>query len=99
LRPRYNIAPTTMIDVVLPSAAGRELVPIRWSLFHHGEGNSLSRRKQGFESPRERQLNQTFVIFPAPNCDALSIYARQAFADSGGCWPVMASRRRLLARI
>jgi putative SOS response-associated peptidase YedK len=32
LRPRYNIAPTTMVDVVRPNAAGRELVPMRWGL-------------------------------------------------------------------
>jgi putative SOS response-associated peptidase YedK len=32
LRPRYNIAPTTTIDVARPSAAGRELVPMRWGL-------------------------------------------------------------------
>jgi putative SOS response-associated peptidase YedK len=32
LRPRYNIAPTTMIDVARAGAAGRELVPMRWGL-------------------------------------------------------------------
>ncbi|WBJ99919.1 SOS response-associated peptidase [Methylocystis parvus] len=32
LRPRCNIAPTTMIDVIRPVAAGRELVPMRWGL-------------------------------------------------------------------
>ncbi len=33
LRPRYNIAPTTMIDVVRLNAEGkRELVPMRWGL-------------------------------------------------------------------
>ena len=29
LRPRYNIAPTTTIDVVRPGPTGRELVPMR----------------------------------------------------------------------
>lgn len=32
LRPRYNIAPTTAIDVVRPADAGLELVPMRWDL-------------------------------------------------------------------
>jgi putative SOS response-associated peptidase YedK len=32
LRPRYNIAPTTMIDVVRLAEAGAELVPMRWGL-------------------------------------------------------------------
>jgi putative SOS response-associated peptidase YedK len=33
LRPRYNIAPTTMIDVVRLNAEGKgELVPMRWGL-------------------------------------------------------------------
>jgi putative SOS response-associated peptidase YedK len=30
LRPRYNIAPTTTIDVVVSVGAGPELVPMRW---------------------------------------------------------------------
>jgi putative SOS response-associated peptidase YedK len=32
LRPRYNIAPTTTIDVVRPGPTGRELVPMRLGL-------------------------------------------------------------------
>jgi putative SOS response-associated peptidase YedK len=32
LRPRYNIAPTTAIDVVRSGDAGPELVPMRWGL-------------------------------------------------------------------
>ncbi|ATQ66958.1 MULTISPECIES: SOS response-associated peptidase [Methylosinus] len=32
LRPRYNIAPTTMIDVARAGAGGRELVSMRWGL-------------------------------------------------------------------
>ncbi len=32
LRPRYNIAPTTTIDVVRSGEGGRELVPMRWGL-------------------------------------------------------------------
>lgn len=32
LRPRYNIAPTTTIDVARAGSAGRELVPMRWGL-------------------------------------------------------------------
>jgi putative SOS response-associated peptidase YedK len=32
LRPRYNIAPMTMIDVVRLTDAGRELVSMRWGL-------------------------------------------------------------------
>src|SRR5208282_2651350 len=32
LRPRYNIAPTTTIDVVKSGNAGPELVPMRWGL-------------------------------------------------------------------
>jgi putative SOS response-associated peptidase YedK len=32
LRPRYNIAPTTQIDVLRPRKEGRELVSMRWGL-------------------------------------------------------------------
>jgi putative SOS response-associated peptidase YedK len=32
LEPRYNIAPTTTIDVVLPTVDGPTLVPMRWGL-------------------------------------------------------------------
>ena len=32
LRPRYNIAPTTLIDVVTDRGNGRELVSMRWGL-------------------------------------------------------------------
>ena len=32
LRPRYNIAPTTTVDVVRLGEQGRELVPMRWGL-------------------------------------------------------------------
>ncbi len=32
LRPRYNISPTTQIDVFRLSEGGRELVPMRWGL-------------------------------------------------------------------
>jgi putative SOS response-associated peptidase YedK len=32
LRPRYNIAPTTMIDVVVDRGGGRELLSMRWGL-------------------------------------------------------------------
>src|SRR4051794_31107934 len=32
LRPRYNIAPTTMEDVIVDRGNGRELVPMRWGL-------------------------------------------------------------------
>ena len=32
LRPRYNVAPTTAIDVVRLAESGFELVPMRWGL-------------------------------------------------------------------
>ena len=32
IEPRYNIAPTTMIDVVVPHEAGRDLLSMRWGL-------------------------------------------------------------------
>src|SRR5919202_4057338 len=32
LQPRYNVAPTTTIDVALNRADGRALVPMRWGL-------------------------------------------------------------------
>lgn len=32
LRPRYNIAPTTAIEVIRSGSAGPELVPMRWGL-------------------------------------------------------------------
>ena len=30
LQPRYNVAPTTMIEVIRPTPAGHELVQMRW---------------------------------------------------------------------
>jgi putative SOS response-associated peptidase YedK len=32
LQPRYNIAPTTQIEVIRSTAAGNQLVPMRWGL-------------------------------------------------------------------
>jgi len=32
IEPRYNIAPTTMIDVVVPHETGRDLPTMRWGL-------------------------------------------------------------------
>jgi putative SOS response-associated peptidase YedK len=32
LQPRYNVAPTTRIEVIRPVAAGNELAPMRWGL-------------------------------------------------------------------
>jgi putative SOS response-associated peptidase YedK len=32
LRPRYNIAPTTLIDVIIDRGNGRELIQMRWGL-------------------------------------------------------------------
>lgn len=32
LGPRYNIAPTTQIEVPRPTASGNELTPMRWGL-------------------------------------------------------------------
>lgn len=32
LEPRYNIAPTTRIEVIRPATGGNELVPMRWGL-------------------------------------------------------------------
>ena len=32
LRPRYNVAPTTMVDVVVDRGRGREIVSMRWGL-------------------------------------------------------------------
>ena len=32
IEPHYNIAPTTMIDVVVPYEAGRDLMAVRWGL-------------------------------------------------------------------
>jgi putative SOS response-associated peptidase YedK len=32
LRPRYNIAPTTMVDVIVDRGKGRELVQMRWGI-------------------------------------------------------------------
>jgi putative SOS response-associated peptidase YedK len=32
MRPRYNVAPTTAIDVVVDRGAGRELVKMIWGL-------------------------------------------------------------------
>jgi len=32
VEPRYNIAPTTTIDVIIPSVDGLQLIPMRWGL-------------------------------------------------------------------
>ena len=45
LQPRYNICPTTEIDVVVRGDDQRQLIPMRWGLFRDG-GKSRSRRCQ-----------------------------------------------------
>jgi putative SOS response-associated peptidase YedK len=50
LRPRYNIAPTTQIDVLWHSEAGYELVPMRWGLVPSWWKKSLSELPSTFNA-------------------------------------------------
>jgi putative SOS response-associated peptidase YedK len=50
LRPRYNIAPTTQIDVLRSSDEGHELVPMRWGLVPAWWKKSLSELPSTFNA-------------------------------------------------
>jgi putative SOS response-associated peptidase YedK len=45
IRPRYNIAPTTTIDVIVPGESGLELVPMRWGLIPYFKPDLMPRRQ------------------------------------------------------
>ncbi|WP_165051613.1 SOS response-associated peptidase [Methylocystis sp. MJC1] len=53
LRPRYNIAPTTPIDVLRLGGAGRELVSMRWGLVPSWWKKSLSELPATFNARAE----------------------------------------------
>jgi putative SOS response-associated peptidase YedK len=65
-QPRYNIAPTTMIDVVVPHEAGRDLVSMRWGLIPSwwkktakevpSTFNARAETGARFKSPKEQTL-------------------------------------------
>jgi len=54
VEPRYNIAPTSTIDVVLPTADGPALVPMRWGSFRRG---GKSRPRTGRERRRQADVS------------------------------------------
>ena len=62
LRPRYNIAPTTTIDVARLGEGGRELVPMRWGLAPLG-GKSRLRNfpRPSMHEPKRLLKSQCFV--------------------------------------
>lgn len=53
LRPRYNIAPTTQIDVLRHSEVGYELVPMRWGLIPSWWKKSLGELPSTFNARAE----------------------------------------------
>ncbi|MGE4172760.1 MAG: SOS response-associated peptidase [Methylocystis sp.] len=53
LAPRYNIAPTTQIEVIRPAAAGNELVPMRWGLLPSWWKKPLSELPSTFNARAE----------------------------------------------
>ncbi|RNJ48216.1 SOS response-associated peptidase [Methylocystis hirsuta] len=53
LAPRYNIAPTTQIEVIRPAAGGNELVPMRWGLVPVWWKDSLSKLPATFNARAE----------------------------------------------
>ncbi len=52
-RPRYNIAPTTQIDVLRSSGEGLQLIPMRWGLVPSGWKKSLSELPSTFNARAE----------------------------------------------
>ena len=53
LAPRYNIAPTTQIEVIRPVAGGNELVPVRWGLVPRWWKKPLSELPSTFNARAE----------------------------------------------
>ena len=53
LAPRYNIAPTTRIEVIRPAAGGSELVPMRWGLLPSWWKKPLSELPSTFNARAE----------------------------------------------
>jgi putative SOS response-associated peptidase YedK len=53
LAPRYNIAPTTRIEVIRPGAGGNELVPMRWGLLPSWWKKPLSELPSTFNARAE----------------------------------------------
>jgi putative SOS response-associated peptidase YedK len=53
LRPRYNIAPTTLIEVLRLGDAGRQLVPMRWGLIPSWWKKSLNELPSTFNARAE----------------------------------------------
>ncbi|PWB89910.1 DUF159 family protein [Methylocystis sp. MitZ-2018] len=53
LQPRYNIAPTTQIEVIRPAACGNELAPMRWGLLPSWWKKPLSELPSTFNARAE----------------------------------------------
>ncbi len=53
LRPRYNVAPTTTIDVVLDRGRGREMVSMRWGLVPYWWSRTLKELPATFNARAE----------------------------------------------
>ena len=62
LRPRYNIAPTTTIDVARAGDGGRELVPMRWGLgsLFGGKSRLTSFPRPSMHAPRRSSEKPMF---------------------------------------
>jgi SOS response associated peptidase (SRAP) len=91
LRPRYNIAPTTTIDVLRSGDASPELVPMRWASFRVGgkdrQGSSLDVQRAARDGrpkadvPLGLQTHPLHHRFPVPPLVA----ERRAESDQLSC--------------
>ncbi len=70
LRPRYNIAPTTSIDVLRVGANGRERVPMRWGLIPGWWKKALSDLPATFNARAETVADKPMfrAAFKARRC-------------------------------
>ncbi len=75
LAPRFNIAPTTPIEVIRAAAAGNELVPMYWGTFPHG-GKSRSRSFPRHSTPGPRRSPSGQCFAARPNIVAASFRLR-----------------------
>ncbi len=70
LRPRYNIAPTTNIDVVVAGNGERALMSMRWGSFPHGgRSRRKTRRRRSMLAPRPWRRSRCFAP-PSNRADA-----------------------------
>jgi putative SOS response-associated peptidase YedK len=87
LYPRYNIAPTTAIDVLRTAETGPELVPMRWGLIP-GWWKKTAKEVPSAFNARSQRANASRVCSVTPNGTGRPVF----------CWITVARWRNEPAR-